>query len=155
MQLVTGISKEAFAIFAFLCNVFVMSDSGLVIKLNPWVQYKTVRARLEVLLFYTPRTLTFPLIWVKVCTIQLDHICFEKSSSTFWQVRCCEHKTRRSCPKYSEDIFCGLLRKPKLYQLGMKPFNGFCRNFSIIMSVSTHGPWIDKYRAAKMFIVLE
>ena len=51
MQLVTGISKEAFAILAFLCNVYVMSDSGLVTKLNPWVQYKTVRAGLEVLLF--------------------------------------------------------------------------------------------------------
>ena len=117
MQLVTGISKEAFAILVFLCNVFVMSDSGLVTKLNPLVQYKTVRARLEVLLFYTPRTLTFPLIWVKVCTIQLDHICFEKSSSTFWQVRCCEHQTRCSCQKNDKDFFkfCGLLRKHKLY----------------------------------------
>jgi hypothetical protein len=26
---------------------------------------------------------------LKVCIIRLDHICFEKSSSTFWQVRCC------------------------------------------------------------------
>jgi hypothetical protein len=38
-----------------------MSESGLVTKLNPWVQYKTVRARLEVLLFGSPRTLTFSL----------------------------------------------------------------------------------------------
>ena len=51
----------------------------------------------------------------KVCIIQLDHICFEKSSSTFWQVHCCAHRTRRSCQKYDEDFFkfCGLLRKPK------------------------------------------
>ena len=48
----------------------------------------------------------------KVCIIQLVHICFEKSSSTFWKVRCC------SCQKYVEDFFkfFGLLRKPKLSQ---------------------------------------
>ena len=53
----------------------------------------------------------------KVCIIRLVHICFEKSSSTFWQVRCCVHRTRRSCQKYDEDFFkfCGLLRKPKFY----------------------------------------
>jgi hypothetical protein len=34
----------------------------------------------------------------------LDHICFEKSSSTFWQVRCCAHGTRRSC-KSTTKIF--------------------------------------------------
>ena len=35
----------------------------------------------------------------------------------FWQVRCCAHRTRRSCQKYDEDFFkfCGLRRKPKLY----------------------------------------
>ena len=40
----------------------------------------------------------------KVCIIRLNHICFEKSLSTF-------------CQKYEEDFFkfCGLLRKPKLY----------------------------------------
>ena len=55
---------------------------------------------------------------IKVCIIRLDHICFEKSSSTFWQVRCCAHRTRRSCQTYDEDFFkfCGLLRKPKLYK---------------------------------------
>ena len=54
---------------------------------------------------------------VKVCIIQLDHICFEKSSSTFWQVHCCAHRTWSSCQKYDIDFFkfCGLLRKPKLY----------------------------------------
>ena len=37
--------------------------------------------------------------------------------STFWQVRCCEHRTQRSCQKYNKYFFkfCGLLRKPKLY----------------------------------------
>ena len=56
---------------------------------------------------------------IKVCIIRLDHICFEKSSSTFWQVRCCAHRTQRSCQKYDEDFFkfCCLLRKPKLYDL--------------------------------------
>ena len=55
----------------------------------------------------------------KVCILRLDHICFENFSSTFWQVRCCAHRTRRSCQKYDEVFFkfCGLLRKPKLYQL--------------------------------------
>ena len=55
----------------------------------------------------------------KVCILRLDHICFEKFSSTFWQVRCCAHRTRRSCQKYDEVFFkfCGLLRKPKLYHL--------------------------------------
>ena len=53
----------------------------------------------------------------KVCIIGLDHIFSEKSSSTFWQVRCCAHRTWRSCPKYDGIFFkfCGLLRKPKLY----------------------------------------
>ena len=39
--------------------------------------------------------------------------------STFWQVRCCAHRTQRSCQKYDEDFFkfCCLLRKPKLYDL--------------------------------------
>jgi hypothetical protein len=41
----------------------------------------------------------------KVCIIRLDHISFEKSSSTFWQVRCCTHRTRRSCQKYDKDFF--------------------------------------------------
>ena len=54
---------------------------------------------------------------LKVCIIRLVHICFEKSSSTFWQVRCCKNRTRCSCQKYDRDFFkfCGLLRKPKLY----------------------------------------
>ena len=30
----------------------------------------------------------------KVCIIQLDHICFEKSSLTFWQVQGLAHLTR-------------------------------------------------------------
>ena len=53
---------------------------------------------------------------VKVCIIRLVHICFEKSSSTFWQV-CCAHRTWRSCQKHDKDFFkfCGLLRKPTLY----------------------------------------
>ena len=44
-------------------------------------------------------------IWktVKVCVIRLDHICFEKSSSTFWQVRYCAHRTWRFCQKYDKD----------------------------------------------------
>ena len=56
---------------------------------------------------------------VKVCIIRLINICFWKSSSTFWQVRCCAHRTQRSCQKYDEDFlkFCCLLRKPKLYDL--------------------------------------
>ena len=41
------------------------------------------------------------LISVKVSIIRLDYICFEKSSSTFWQERCCAHRTRRSCQKYA------------------------------------------------------
>ena len=40
----------------------------------------------------------------KVCIIRLDHICFGKSSSTFWQVSCCAHRTRRSCQRYDEDF---------------------------------------------------
>ena len=44
-------------------------------------------------------------IWnCKVCIIRLVHICFEKSSSTFWKVRCCAHRTRCSCQKYNEDF---------------------------------------------------
>jgi hypothetical protein len=56
---------------------------------------------------------------IKVCIIPLDHICFEKSSSTFWQVHCCAHRIRHSCQKHDKDFFkfCGLLRKPKLYYL--------------------------------------
>ena len=52
---------------------------------------------------------------IKVFIVRLVHICFEKSSSTFWQVRCCAHRTRRSCQKYDKDFFkfCGLLRKTK------------------------------------------
>ena len=52
----------------------------------------------------------------KVCIIRLVHICFEKSSSTFWQVRCSKHWTRRSCQKYDEDFFkfYGLLRTQTL-----------------------------------------
>ena len=42
---------------------------------------------------------------VKVCIIRLVHICFEKSSSTFWQVRCCAHGTWRSCQKYEKYFF--------------------------------------------------
>ena len=58
----------------------------------------------------------------KVCIIRLVHIYFEKSSSTFWQVRCCAHRTRRSCQKYDEDFFkfCVLLRKPKLYHTDIR-----------------------------------
>ena len=41
----------------------------------------------------------------KVCMIRLDHICFEKSSSIFWQVCCCAHRTRSSCQRYDEDFF--------------------------------------------------
>ena len=41
----------------------------------------------------------------KVCVIQLDHICFEKSLSTFWQVRCCMHRTRRSLSKVGRRFF--------------------------------------------------
>ena len=58
----------------------------------------------------------------KVCIIQDDHICFEKSLLSFWQVRCCVHRTRHSCQKYDKDFFkyCGLLRKPKLYSSVMR-----------------------------------
>ena len=41
----------------------------------------------------------------KVFIIQLVHICFEKSSSTFWQVRYCVHRTWHSCQKCDEDFF--------------------------------------------------
>ena len=41
---------------------------------------------------------------VKVCIIRHDHICFEKSSLTFWQVRCCANRTRNSCQKYDKDF---------------------------------------------------
>ena len=40
-----------------------------------------------------------------VCIIRYDHICFEKSSSTFWQVHSSMHRTRRSCQKFDEDFF--------------------------------------------------
>ena len=40
----------------------------------------------------------------QVCIVQLDHICFEKSSLTFLQVRCCALRTRRSCQKHDEDF---------------------------------------------------
>ena len=40
----------------------------------------------------------------KVCIIRLDHICFEKSLSTFCQIRCYAHRTRHSCQKYDEDF---------------------------------------------------
>ena len=51
-------------------------------------------------------------ISVKVCIKRLDHICFEKSSSTFWQIGCCAHRTGRSCQKYDKDFFkfYGLLK---------------------------------------------
>ena len=45
------------------------------------------------------------IVLVKVCIILLVHVCFEKSLLTFWQVRCCEHRTRRSCQKYNKDFF--------------------------------------------------
>ena len=34
------------------------------------------------------------IFFYKICIIRLDHICFEKSCATFWQVRCCAHRTR-------------------------------------------------------------
>ena len=37
----------------------------------------------------------FHLILVNI--VYCDHICFEKSSPTFWQVRCYTHRTRCSC----------------------------------------------------------
>ena len=79
-------------------------------KNNSWKKY---RFRIQDWLLTCDEPVTS-----KVCIIRLDHICFEKSSSTFWQVRCCAHRTRRSCQKYDEDFFkfCGLLRKPKLYK---------------------------------------
>ena len=46
----------------------------------------------------------------KVCIIRLDHICFEKYSSTFSQVCYCVHRTRRSCQKYDEDLRKGKTR---------------------------------------------
>ena len=49
------------------------------------------------------------LIFFKVCIIRLDHICLEKSSSTFWQVR--------SCQKYDKDFFQILLPSQKTQTL--------------------------------------
>ena len=56
------------------------------------------------------KVVTFALVelkaWLfKVCIRRLEHIYFEKSSSTVWQVRCCAHRTRRFCQKYDEDFF--------------------------------------------------
>ena len=60
-------------------------------------------------------------IRVKVCIIRLDHICFEKSSSIFWQVRCWAHRPRTMLlSKVRRRFFfkfCGLLWKPNLYYL--------------------------------------
>ena len=68
--------------------------------------------------FYTIFNLAENWLVFKVCIIRLVHIVLKKSSSTFWPVHCCAHRTRRSCQKYYEDFFkfCGLLRKPKLYK---------------------------------------
>ena len=41
----------------------------------------------------------------KVCIIRLVHICFEKSSSTFWQVHCCAQRIRHSCQECRMKIF--------------------------------------------------
>ena len=40
----------------------------------------------------------------KVFIKRLVHFGFEKSSSTFWQVRYCVHRTWRFCQKYDEDF---------------------------------------------------
>ena len=54
----------------------------------------------------------------KVCKIRLDHICFEKSSSTFWQVRCCAHRTRSLLSKVRRRFFQILRPSQKTQTLG-------------------------------------
>ena len=69
----------------------------------------------------------------------------KKSSSSFWQVRCCAHRTLRSCQKYEEDFFkfCGLLRKPKLYFISIP--NGWPCNGTIRVGWSYHSPIVPPY----------
>jgi hypothetical protein len=76
----------------------------------------------------------------------------EKGSSTFWQVRCCAQRTRRSSQKYDEAFFkfCGLLRKPKTAYANhwLKPnyFKKQCSSISFLLTCWVLQASLDLYR---------
>ena len=116
--------NNCFLKFYFFCFWFTFQKNFAFSKKKKKSISETVKINRNKVTLAFSVTFKFFDIWLiiflkwfhKVCIIRLVHICFEKSSSTFWQVHCCAHRTRRSCQKYDEDFvkFCGLLRKPKL-----------------------------------------
>ena len=96
------------------CSDILWEKFVLVIKKNFW----NSRPRICKFLISLERFIqTVRTIFCKVCIIRLDHICFEKSSSTLWQVRA-QNKTlfsKRRQRFFFE--FCGLLRNPNFNRI--------------------------------------